>query len=118
MHNFALCTCVCSNFDTCAYGCAILNSQVPKIFCFYNNVNFLGNSEVAFFLYTLYTRPSRSGEYFSGRWTGRGIREFGNLERQRKKKIVAYIVVFEPKYTLLHLVCLFKCSCFSQTTLK
>jgi hypothetical protein len=40
---------VCSNFDSCA----ILNSQAPKIFCL-NNVDFLGNSEVAFFLYTLY----------------------------------------------------------------
>ena len=27
--NFALCTRVCSNFDSCA----ILNSQAPKIFC-------------------------------------------------------------------------------------
>ena len=46
MHNFALCTRVCSNFDSCA----ILNSQAPKIFCVQNNVDFLGNSEVAFFL--------------------------------------------------------------------
>jgi hypothetical protein len=37
---------VCSNFDSCA----ILNSQAPKIFCLQNNVDFLGNSEVAFFL--------------------------------------------------------------------
>jgi hypothetical protein len=36
---------VCSNFDSCA----ILNSQAPKIFCLQNNVDFLGNSEVAFF---------------------------------------------------------------------
>jgi hypothetical protein len=28
---------------------------------------------------------------------------------------IAYIVVFEPKYTLLHLICLFKYSCFFQT---
>jgi hypothetical protein len=45
MINFALCTRVCSNFDSCA----ILNSQAPKIFCLQNNVDFLGNSEVAFF---------------------------------------------------------------------
>ena len=36
---------MCSNFDSCA----ILNSQAPKIFCLQNNVDFLGNSEVAFF---------------------------------------------------------------------
>ena len=41
--------CVCSNFDSCA----ILNSQAPKIFLsIKNNVDFLGNSEVAFFFYT------------------------------------------------------------------
>ena len=34
-----------TNFDSCA----ILNSQAPKIFCLQNNVDFLGNSEVAFF---------------------------------------------------------------------
>jgi hypothetical protein len=31
------------------------------------------------------------------------------------ENIIAYIVVFEPKYTLLHLICLFKYSCFFQT---
>ena len=36
---------MCSNFDSCA----ILNSQAPKIFCLQNNVDFLGNSKVAFF---------------------------------------------------------------------
>ena len=36
---------MCSNFDSCA----ILNSHAPKIFCLKNNVDFLGNSEVAFF---------------------------------------------------------------------
>ena len=45
-------------------------------------------------------------------------REFGNLERQRQRQrgnIIAYIVVFEPKYTLLRLICLCKYSCFFQT---
>jgi hypothetical protein len=51
--NFALCTRVCNNFDSCA----ILNSYAPKIFCLWNHVDFLGNSEVAFFLYTLYRMP-------------------------------------------------------------
>jgi NAD-dependent dihydropyrimidine dehydrogenase PreA subunit len=43
--NLALCTRMCSDFDSCA----ILNSKAPKIFCPENNVDFLGNSEVAFF---------------------------------------------------------------------
>jgi hypothetical protein len=50
------------------------------------------------------------------------IREFGNLDSIERhndngKNIIAYIVVFEPKYTLRHLICLFKYSCFSQTAL-
>jgi hypothetical protein len=55
--NFALCTCVGSNFDSCA----ILNSQAPKIYCPQNNVDFLGNSEVAgFFIHPVFPKGTNT----------------------------------------------------------
>ena len=51
-----------------------------------------------------------SAQLMGGLPVSRAIREFGN-----RKNIIAYIIVFVAKYMLLHLICLFKYSCFFQT---